>query len=69
MDLPGLNVALCNALGITDTERVTAVTLRLRPQHFPTVTVVYHAPSAEGMQEVVDKYELTPDRAPTKRTA
>ena len=57
-----LNIALCAALGITDTSRVTEVTLVLKPQQAPRVLVQQMVPTAAGQQlaDVLRSFELKP---------
>ena len=62
-DLAHLNIALCHALGVTNTDLLTTLTLEIRAGQLPKLTAVYSLLDAGALREVVDKHALAPKPA------
>lgn len=61
MDLVKLNVDLCRALGVTDLKDVACVTLQIRANEVPLVTVeraVLKQDAVDGLQTAVEVLHL-----------
>lgn len=59
------NAAICEALGL-DGKSVAGVTIRLRPQEFPQITVHRYVLVDEGQKiaDVVERFSLAPKDKP-----
>jgi len=57
-----LNIALAKALGVTDTQHLAGLDLAVRPGALPVVTARFHLRTPEGLQQVVDSWDLAPQR-------
>lgn len=56
------NLMLCAVLGVKDTEGVTGVDLKIRPNEFPRVVVTRIVKNADGFRDAKEAFRLTPNK-------
>lgn len=57
-----LNQALAAALGVPDPSRAAKVELTLQPGAMPRVVATFWLHAADGLNQVVDSWDLVPQR-------
>ena len=57
-----LNVALCNAVGITSIDRCSGFDLKVRPGQIPVVIATYQIKDSDGLSGVFDEFKLVQSR-------
>lgn len=53
-----INLKVCQMLGLKETERVSAVDIRLRPREFPRITVTRFVTNAQEFEELTQTFRL-----------